>query len=105
RDEAAVAEFEQVARLAGGVRHPDLLWWRADAVEALWRLGDEREARRATGRLAEDAATADSRWGAAAAQRCSALVGLGDPETGFAAALAGFEAAAAPFEQARTLLA
>ena len=102
---AAAAHFDEVTSLAGHVPEPGVLWWHADAVEAYHRAGRTADAQDALDRLQELAATTARPWAIAAAHRSAAIVGrCDDRDDEMAAALAGFAAAGAPFEEARTLL-
>jgi DNA-binding CsgD family transcriptional regulator len=106
RHAAAAAHFDEVTALAGHVPEPGVLWWHGDAVEAYHRSGRATDAEDALDRLQQLAAQTGRPWAVAAAHRSAAIVGqCDDPDDELAAALAGFAAAGAPFEEARTLLA
>ena len=102
----AAGHFDEVTALAGHVREPGVLWWHADAIEAYHGCGRAADARDALARLEAMAAATGRGWAEAAAARSAAVVGAtADPDGHLAAALDGFRALRAPFEEARTLLA
>ncbi|HET6950369.1 MAG TPA: LuxR family transcriptional regulator [Acidimicrobiales bacterium] len=90
---------------ATAVPEPGWLWWQADYIEALAGAGRTDDARAHLAILERQAQVAGRVWPTAAAHRCAALLGEGDPEERFAAALDGFRSIKAVFEEARTLLA
>ncbi|HET6953112.1 MAG TPA: helix-turn-helix transcriptional regulator, partial [Acidimicrobiales bacterium] len=101
----AAADFDRVVAIAGHMPEPGFLWWHADAVEAYHGCGRAEDARDALARLDRLADATGRAWAGAAADRCAALLGVDDDPAGrLDAALAGFRAVGAPFEEARTLL-
>jgi DNA-binding CsgD family transcriptional regulator/tetratricopeptide (TPR) repeat protein len=108
RPQAAVGYLEEVAETLerGGFGEPGVLWWAADLIEALWRIGDVGMARR---RLEVFQAQADATgrvWARATAARCAGLLAATpvDAEAAFAESLRWHAALGAPFERARTWL-
>ncbi len=101
-DEAA-AVFDIIAG-ANDIPEPGWLWWQADHIEALTRAGRTAEANEALDVLEGQAKTGGRTWPRAAADRAAAMLGRGDPEERFAAALDRFREIRAPFEEGRTLL-
>ena len=91
---------------AGEVGEPGILWWAADHIEALWRLGDVGAARRRHDELRAQAERTERRWARAVAARCGGLLAprLTRPRQAFAEAMVWHRALDIPFERARTLL-
>ena len=88
---------------------PGFSWWRADLIEALWKLGRRREAEIELEQLRLGARSCNRRSALAATDRLTALLGDGGSGTRearrrFESALATEEELAIPFAAARTLL-
>ena len=108
RPEAAVAHLTGVAATldSGGLSEPGILWWAADLVESLWRVGDLDAARRRLDIFRAQADATGRSWAQATAARGAGLLAAtpAATEEAFAAALRGHDRLDAPFERARTLL-
>lgn len=105
---AAAGWLEPAAALLaeGGVRLPNTFPLHGDLIEAEVRLGKRAEASNALDRLAGNAEVTDSRWGAAVAARCRALLADDpDAEEAFETALERHENDVNELERARTALA
>ena len=105
---AAAAHLDHVDAIATAYEmiEPNVLWWQADHVEALFRSGRAREAARALARFEAGGAMSQQRWAPAAAARCRGMMAdsIDDAENFFATALLHHERLVAPFELGRTLL-
>jgi DNA-binding CsgD family transcriptional regulator len=108
RPGAAIEQLEAVASIhgRGGFGEPGILWWAADLVEALWRVGDSVAARRHLVRFQAQADATGRLWALATAARASGLLATNptEMEAAFATALRWHDRLDAPFERARTLL-
>jgi DNA-binding CsgD family transcriptional regulator len=105
---AAALAFDQVTARAGDIPEPGWLWWQSDAIEAYAASARPDDAERALRRLEEQSQGTGRGWALAAVHRGRGLLGgptSRSPEDDFSAALDGFRAVGAPFEEARTLLA
>lgn len=90
----------------GGVRLPSRFPLEGDLIEAYVRLGKRAEASTQLARLLENAELTESRWAAAVAARCGALLtDDADAEEAFESALELHESDVNEFERARTQLA
>jgi len=108
RAEAALRHLEKVARLVGecGLRHPAVVPFWQDLVEAYLLAGRPADSERAIATLEEQADATRLAWPAAVAARCRGL--LADDESFENEFLRAFElhdALPTPFERARTELA
>ena len=102
----AAAALDEVAARALHMPEPGWLWWQGDAVDAYVGCGRGRDARRLLDSLGSLAATTGRRWARAVVARGHGLLaGHRVADGHFGAALDGFRAVGAPFEEARTLLA
>jgi DNA-binding CsgD family transcriptional regulator len=100
----AAAAFDQIAA-QDRVSEPGWLWWQADAVEAYVACGRRDSAAAVLARLEGQAQATGRVWARAAADRCAGLLEPGErADRSFSAAIGGFRALRAPFEEARTLL-
>jgi DNA-binding CsgD family transcriptional regulator len=81
RPASAVRHLQRADELArwAGMRQPTVVAYQADLFEALLRCGDVAGAREALADLADAAARSGSRWAAATALRCQAML---DPTAG-----------------------
>ena len=102
----AAAALDEVAARALHMPEPGWLWWQGDAVDAYVGCGRGRDARRLLDTFGELAATTGRGWARAVVARGHGLLaGRRAADGHFGAALDGFRAVGAPFEEARTLLA
>ena len=104
RPAAAIPVLEELAadtrRL--GLVNPLTVQWQPDLIEAYVRVGRRRDAEEQLADLRHRLVDLDSRWGAAAAERCAGLLTDGPFDHHFAAAEAEHRRLAMPFELART---
>ena len=103
RFEESAQVFDLIAD-ANVVVEPGWLWWQADYIEALARAGRTGDAKHQYEVLQRQAEDTGRVWPTAAAHRCGALLGIGDPEERFGLALDGFRSITAAFEDARTVM-
>ena len=105
-DDAAV-ELEGVGELlhASGVRHPSVIPWTADLVEALVRSGRADEAAALVDDLRAQAERLGTTYSRAVAERCTGLLGGEEAERILRDAVARQRAQDTPMEAARTELA
>ncbi len=105
--EAAIAELEEVERLAerASMEDPLIVPWAPDLVEAYCRAGREEDARRVAALLGGQAERSGVPLALALAARCEGLVAEEEIDAPFERACDLHAGADAPFETARTLLA
>ena len=103
----AADELRKVAGLMAilNMRHPGLVRWAPDLIEALAHLGRHEEASLVLDTLQSQAELVDSPWARAAASRCRGILVDKDFDSHFETAQRTHQPDVLPFERARTELA
>jgi DNA-binding CsgD family transcriptional regulator len=103
----AAVELRKVAELLSKLkmRHPGLIRWAPDLIEALAHLGTRHEAQQVLRTLEVQTERVGTPWAKAAVSRCRGILADDDFEGHFEAALRTHQQDVLPFERARTELA